>query len=159
VSFFWYDWIDIKLLLGSDQVFFSFYSNDVFIFKFFLKWAFAAYWSCTWWSWNCYRFKDFSLILILLVWISFHELVIPGKIIFLGWISCPWAGDSRQKPYLLIRWILSLWVGNSRQNYYLSRGRGVLAVRGWNSSGGFLVYELVIPGRITIYPVEGECWW
>jgi hypothetical protein len=27
-----------------------------------------------------------------------------------------------------------------------------------NSSSGFLVYELVIPGRITIYPVEGECW-
>jgi hypothetical protein len=33
-----------------------------------------------------------------------------------------------------------------------------LAVRGQNSSGGFLVYELVIPGRITISPVEGECW-
>jgi hypothetical protein len=28
----------------------------------------------------------------------------------------------------------------------------VLAVRGLNSSDGFLVYELVIPGRITIYP-------
>jgi hypothetical protein len=23
---------------------------------------------------------------------------------------------------------------------------------------GFLVYEQVIPGRITIYTVEGECW-
>jgi hypothetical protein len=34
----------------------------------------------------------------------------------------------------------------------------VLAVRGQNSSGGLLVSELVIPGRITIYPVEGECW-
>jgi hypothetical protein len=34
----------------------------------------------------------------------------------------------------------------------------VLAVRGRNSSGGFLAYELVIPGRITIYPVEGEGW-
>jgi hypothetical protein len=34
----------------------------------------------------------------------------------------------------------------------------VLAVRGRNSSGGFLVFELVIPGRITISPVEGECW-
>jgi hypothetical protein len=33
-----------------------------------------------------------------------------------------------------------------------------LAVRGRDSSGGFLVYELVIHGRITIYPVEGECW-
>jgi hypothetical protein len=33
----------------------------------------------------------------------------------------------------------------------------VLAVRGRNS-GGFLIYELVIPGRITIYPMEGECW-
>jgi hypothetical protein len=33
-----------------------------------------------------------------------------------------------------------------------------LAVRGRNSSGGFFVYELVIPGRITIYPVEGEGW-
>jgi hypothetical protein len=33
-----------------------------------------------------------------------------------------------------------------------------LAVRGRNSSGGFLVFELVIPGRITISPVEGECW-
>jgi hypothetical protein len=34
----------------------------------------------------------------------------------------------------------------------------VLAVRGQNSYGGFHVYELVIPGGITIYPVEGECW-
>jgi hypothetical protein len=34
----------------------------------------------------------------------------------------------------------------------------VLAVRGQNSFGGFHVYELVIPGRITIYPVKGECW-
>jgi hypothetical protein len=34
----------------------------------------------------------------------------------------------------------------------------VLAVRGRNSIGGFLVFELVIPGRITISPVEGECW-
>jgi hypothetical protein len=34
----------------------------------------------------------------------------------------------------------------------------MLAVRGQNSSGGFLVFELVIPGRITISPVEGECW-
>jgi hypothetical protein len=33
-----------------------------------------------------------------------------------------------------------------------------LAVRGRDSSSGFLVFELVIPGRITIYPVEGECW-
>jgi hypothetical protein len=33
----------------------------------------------------------------------------------------------------------------------------VLAVRGRNSLGGILVNELVIPGRITIYPVEGEC--
>jgi hypothetical protein len=32
----------------------------------------------------------------------------------------------------------------------------VLAVRRQNSSGAFLVSELVIPGRITIYPVEGE---
>jgi hypothetical protein len=48
--------------------------------------------------------------------------------------------------------------GNSRQNHYLSRGRGVLAVRGRDSSCGFHVYELVIPGRFTIYPVDGECW-
>jgi hypothetical protein len=34
----------------------------------------------------------------------------------------------------------------------------VLAVRGQNSSGGFLIFELVIPGRITISPMEGECW-
>jgi hypothetical protein len=34
----------------------------------------------------------------------------------------------------------------------------VLAVRGRNSSGAFLVFELVIPGRITIYPVECKCW-
>jgi hypothetical protein len=34
----------------------------------------------------------------------------------------------------------------------------VLAVRGRNFYGGFHVYELVIPGGITIYPVEGECW-
>jgi hypothetical protein len=34
----------------------------------------------------------------------------------------------------------------------------VLAVHGRNSSGAFLIYELVIPARITIYPVEGECW-
>jgi hypothetical protein len=49
--------------------------------------------------------------------------------------------------------------GNSRQNHYLSRGRGVLAVCGRDSSGGFLlVNKLVIPGKITIYPIEGECW-
>jgi hypothetical protein len=35
---------------------------------------------------------------------------------------------------------------------------GVLAVHGRNSSGGFLVDELVIPSRIIIYPVEGQCW-
>jgi hypothetical protein len=29
---------------------------------------------------------------------------------------------------------------------------------GRDTSGRFLVNELVIPGRITIYPVEGECW-
>jgi hypothetical protein len=34
----------------------------------------------------------------------------------------------------------------------------VLAIRGRNSYGGFYVFELVIPGGITIYPVEGECW-
>jgi hypothetical protein len=34
----------------------------------------------------------------------------------------------------------------------------VLAVHGQNSSGRFLVYELVIPSRITTYPMEGECW-
>jgi hypothetical protein len=34
----------------------------------------------------------------------------------------------------------------------------VLAVPRQNASGGFLVYELVIPGRIIIYPVEGKCW-
>jgi hypothetical protein len=34
----------------------------------------------------------------------------------------------------------------------------VLAVRGQDSSGRFIVNELVIPGRITIYPMEGECW-
>jgi hypothetical protein len=33
-----------------------------------------------------------------------------------------------------------------------------LAVCGRNSYGGFHIYELVIPGGITIYPVEGECW-
>jgi hypothetical protein len=33
-----------------------------------------------------------------------------------------------------------------------------LAVRGQDSSGRFIVNELVIPGRITIYPMEGE-WW
>jgi hypothetical protein len=33
----------------------------------------------------------------------------------------------------------------------------VLVVRGRNSLGGFLVFELVIPGRITFSPVEGEC--
>jgi hypothetical protein len=27
-----------------------------------------------------------------------------------------------------------------------------------HSCGGFHVYELVIPGRITIYHVEGKCW-
>jgi hypothetical protein len=32
----------------------------------------------------------------------------------------------------------------------------VLAVRGRNSSGGSLFFELVIPGRITISPVEGS---
>jgi hypothetical protein len=37
--------------------------------------------------------------LILPVWINFHELVIPGGIIFLGWISCPWAGMSLRKPH------------------------------------------------------------
>jgi hypothetical protein len=47
---------------------------------------------------------------------------------------------------------------NSQQKNYLSHGRRVLAVREQNFSGRFLVYELVIPGRITIYPVEGECW-
>jgi hypothetical protein len=30
-----------------------------------------------------------------------------------------------------------------------------LAVRGQDSSGRFLVNKLVIPGRITIYPMEG----
>jgi hypothetical protein len=34
----------------------------------------------------------------------------------------------------------------------------VLAVRIQNSYGGFYVYELVIPGGIPIYPVEGKCW-
>jgi hypothetical protein len=34
----------------------------------------------------------------------------------------------------------------------------VLAVPGQNSFGGFHAYELVIPGRITIYPVKGERW-
>jgi hypothetical protein len=34
----------------------------------------------------------------------------------------------------------------------------VLAVHGRNYYGGFGVYELVIPGGIGIYPVEGECW-
>jgi hypothetical protein len=34
----------------------------------------------------------------------------------------------------------------------------VLAVCGRDSYGGFHVYELVIPGRITIYLVDGECW-
>jgi hypothetical protein len=34
----------------------------------------------------------------------------------------------------------------------------VLAVRGQDSSGRFLINELVIPGRINIYPMEGECW-
>jgi hypothetical protein len=34
----------------------------------------------------------------------------------------------------------------------------VLAVRGRDSTGGFLVNKLVIPSRITIYPMEGECW-
>jgi hypothetical protein len=117
---------------------FIFHFNDIFVFKFLKKLTFAVYriWTC--WSWNCYRFEDFSHILILLVWISFHELVIPSGIIFLDWISCPWGG-------------------NSRRNLYLSRGRRVLAVRRQNSSGGFLIYELVIPGGITIYPVESEC--
>jgi hypothetical protein len=59
-----------------------------------------------------------------------------------------------ENPFL--RWIPPLWAGNSRQNHYLSRGRGVLTVRRQNSSVGFLVYELVIPGRITIYPVEAD---
>jgi hypothetical protein len=34
----------------------------------------------------------------------------------------------------------------------------VLAVRGQDSSGRFLVNKLVIPGRIIIYPMEAECW-
>jgi hypothetical protein len=34
----------------------------------------------------------------------------------------------------------------------------VLAVCGQDSSGRLLVNELVIPGRITIYATEGECW-
>jgi hypothetical protein len=34
----------------------------------------------------------------------------------------------------------------------------VLAVRRQDSFGGFLVNKLVIPGRITIYPMEGKCW-
>jgi hypothetical protein len=32
----------------------------------------------------------------------------------------------------------------------------MLAVRRQDSSGGFLVNKLVIPGRITIYPMEGS---
>jgi hypothetical protein len=36
------------------------------------------------------------------------------------------------------------WTVNSRRKTY--------------SYGGFHVYELVIPGSFTIYPVEGECW-
>jgi hypothetical protein len=34
----------------------------------------------------------------------------------------------------------------------------VLAVHGQYSSGIFLVNKLIILGRITIYPMEGECW-
>jgi hypothetical protein len=34
----------------------------------------------------------------------------------------------------------------------------VLAVHGQDSSGRFLINKPVIPGRITIYPMEGECW-
>jgi hypothetical protein len=34
----------------------------------------------------------------------------------------------------------------------------VLAVHRKDSFGRFLVNELVINGRITIYPMEGECW-
>jgi hypothetical protein len=91
--------------------------------------TFAVYGICTCWSWNCYCFEDFSHILILPVWISFHERMFPSGIIFLGWvlgwISCPWVGNSQRKTH---------------------------------SYGGFHVYELAIPGRITIYPVEGKCW-
>jgi hypothetical protein len=72
-----------------------------------------------------YRFEDFSHILILPVLISFHELVISGRIIFRGWISCPWGGNSQRKPH---------------------------------SYSGFRVNKQAIPGRITVYPVEGECW-
>jgi hypothetical protein len=80
-------------------------------------------WIC--WSWNCYHLKDFRQVLILPDLIRVNKLVIPGGIPFLGWIYCPWTGNSRRKTH---------------------------------SYGGFHVYELVIPGRFTIYPVEGECW-
>jgi hypothetical protein len=80
-------------------------------------------WSC--WFWYCYRSKDFPRVLILPARIRVNKLVIPGGIPFFGWISCPWAGNSRRKTL---------------------------------SYGGFHVYELVITGRITIYPLEGDCW-
>jgi hypothetical protein len=81
-------------------------------------------------------------------------------IIFLRWISCPWAGNSLRKSHsyngfhvyeLVIpgrltfipwkasvgsprtkffQWIPRLCAGNSRQKYYLSREGRVLAVRG-----------------------------
>jgi hypothetical protein len=34
----------------------------------------------------------------------------------------------------------------------------VLAVCGQDSPNRFLVNELVIPGRITIYPMDSKCW-
>jgi hypothetical protein len=54
-------------------------------------------WSC--WSWNCYCSKDFRQVLILPAWIRVNKLVIPSRIPFLGWISCPWAAYSRRKTH------------------------------------------------------------
>jgi hypothetical protein len=59
---------------------FIFHLIDVFVLNFFKSWPCR---SCSWWSWNCYSFEDYSQILILPVWISFYELVVPGGILFL----------------------------------------------------------------------------
>jgi hypothetical protein len=78
---FWFNWIDMKFLIGPDQVNFNF--TEIFVFKFLKKLTLSVYriWSC--WSKNCYNSKDFSRILI-----------------FLRWIPRLWGGNSRQILHL-----------------------------------------------------------
>jgi hypothetical protein len=118
--------------------------------------AFTVYRICTCWSWNCYCFDDFCTFWSCQSKSASMSWLFPVESYFLGGFLVPELVIFGRNPNLSVD-----STSMSRQNQYLPRGRRVLAVRGQNSCGWFLVYELVIPDRITIYPVEGEksSWW